>query len=197
MEEFPEHGLGIALTDDDLKALGAIVACWAHSESLMRGVLGLFHVHPAVTATDIPAQGIYRFADKRKNWNKSVQIICAQNPEYLDIGVFLSTRGKELQDVRDQACHWAGSRAVREPDGKAHFTNLATNETVAFTTETLQIAAKDIHEWGARLGMYAVLIGFDLMPPSSGTIFGEKPVWMLEILREYRTQSHGPDRPNR
>jgi hypothetical protein len=188
MATIPQHRLGIALTDDDLKALGAVVACWAHSESIMRGVLTFFHAHPSVAATIVPTEDIYSFKGKRKNWNKTVRLVCAGSPVFLELGIFLSVRGNDLQDVRDKACHWAGTRAVKGPDEQVHFTNFATAETAALTTAALWAAAKDIHEWGAMLGMYGVLIGFDLMPPSLDTRSGERPPYMSEALLRYRSR---------
>ena len=185
---------GLSLTDGDYRALGAVVANWALAETVFLGTLRFLHEHPNVENTEFAQERIRDFRRKVTNWKKSISLICEPDNPYRELGIFLASRGKELKNDRDVACHWPATRIVANPDQSIHFSNNENLfETVKFDTAGLEALAADILEWSANVSAFAVMISFDLMQqPLTGTRVGERPEWMSAILDRYRRTYRKP-----
>lgn len=152
-------------------------------------VLKLLHESPAVKETALAADDVHAFRRKRENWKKTVRLALASNPELMEIAVFLGGRGKELAEEREFAAHWPASRAVKNEDGRVHFSdprNL-TEGSVSYDTPSLLALAGEIQTWGAMVGMLAVTVIFEVTPEAwPGVRNGQKPEWMFDLLRHYQ-----------
>ncbi|MDO8290120.1 MAG: hypothetical protein Q7T44_12960 [Parvibaculum sp.] len=189
------NGVHLTLTDDDLKALGLVVAQWSLAEVLMQNILEQFYLLPAVAASDLPSQNTREFRRKHEVWKKAVRLFCDEGSEMLEIGIFLAVHGKELKNLRDRATHWPASRATSMPEGFVYFSGPRTadqkNVTQAFTPASLLELGQDIGKWSAALAQYVVILSFDMFGPLLAQISGQRPDWMLELLRSYRREVQG------
>ena len=178
---------GTTLTDEDLRALGLIIANWALAEQMLKVAIGALCLHPDVAATTLPTENISAFRRKCEAWNKAVRLACAKHPEMVEIGIFLSGRGAQLATNRDQAAHWPASRAVAQPDGKAHFSDL--NMTIAFDPQSLMQLAADIQVWGQMVTIYMLTAIFVLQLPGIKGEGGPPPlgVFWQQVLTYRKT----------
>jgi len=181
---------GLQLTDDDLHALGAVVAQWAIAEKqIIIHVFNLTHLTTNPSYRRMKLRG--EFSRLQPQWKDLLKDICSDEPDYLDVGTKLAGAAKVLKEDRDAACHWPASRDPSDPNAPSKFVNISVAkfppfEAKYFAPDQLYELATRIYQLGSDVNFFGFALMCDLFP-SLCTWHGPKPESPILQTRQFPT----------
>lgn len=199
MTKYPNAFTGLALNDNEFKALAAIVAQWAMAEKAIAShVYRLtllsnrleFQFH--MRTNEFPVN----FKKLHKLWKDALKDVASDSPEHLSIGLSLASAAKTMNRRRNSAAHWPAIRQTADPNSPLRFLNLPTvpaaiTNAETFSLDQLKELAEDIFNLACDVRWYdSALIG-DLFP-SQCTWHGPKPADPILHSRPFPTITKYP-----
>lgn len=171
----------LQLTDEDLRALGAVAAHWAIAEMTASDLLATLVGTDEGIRLNLPSEQIISFSSKAKNIKKLLRASCERFPKHLEVGLALISAGREIARERNLLTHWVASRSGSASSPTIQFANIQqpparfSVEHSHWTTAELLDLADHIADWWSDLGRFRFSLICD-GPLASRTVWhGSKP----------------------
>lgn len=185
------------LTDDDLRALGAIVSYWSLAEHQLERIIWHLIAAPGFDTADFAKIRLISATRKIDTLKKLLRLTCSAYPDTLAIGLSLATTGKHLANRRKVVMHWPASRNGVKPQIKFADTAwpFAAPQRTHLTQADLIRLAIEMGDWWLDLNRFSLLITLDGPLASLTTFHGPKPSPANFPWQTFRTIPKKPQIP--